>query len=78
MFGRLSKFLKISKLFSSIWIDFFQDEPAVSVKIAEQYFRDNFSGQENDFTLENGFYQTTYQQNVLTMVHDDSANGESK
>ena len=53
----------------------FKDEPADSVKIAEQYFWDNFSGWENDFTLENGFYETTYQQNVFNMVQCKISNG---
>ena len=54
----------------------FKGQPAVSVKIAEQYFRNNFSGLENDFILQNGFYETTYQQDVLNVNHDDTTNGE--
>ena len=38
----------------------FKRKPAVSVKIAQQYFDDNFNDEVNSFNLIGGFYEKTY------------------
>ena len=53
-----------------------QDKPAVSVKIAEQYFNKNFHSQINSFNLINGFYEKTFEQNILDKEFDDTTDGE--
>ena len=61
-----------------IWDKYFQGNPAVSVRITEQYFNANFNAHQNDFTLNNGNYEATFTRDVLDMVHDDANDGEQK
>ena len=52
------------------------DKPALSVKIAEQYFNDNFHTQSSSFNLINGFYEKTFEQNILDKEFDDTTDGK--
>ena len=52
------------------------DKPAVSVKIAEQYFNDNFQSQSSSFNLANGFFEKTFEQNILDKEFDDITDGK--
>ena len=52
--------------------------PAVSVKIAEQYFNNNFPSQTSSFNLVNGFYEKTFEENILDKEFDDATDGEHK
>ena len=48
--------------------------PAVSVKIAEQYFNNNFPSLTSSYNLVNGFYE----ENILDKEFDDATDGEQK
>ena len=61
-----------------IWEWNFKGQPALSVRITEQYFNANFNAHQNDFNLKNGNYEATFTRNVLDLVHDDANDGEYK
>ena len=66
------------------------DKPAVSVKIAEHYFNKNFhrlnslssqnsqtslNSLSSSFNLVNGFYERTFEQDILDQEFDDTTDG---
>jgi hypothetical protein len=48
------------------------------VKIAQQYFDDNFKAEASLFNLIGGFYEKTYDQNMLDMTFDSDNDGGCK
>ena len=45
------------------------------MKIAQQYFDDNFNSEASSFNLVGGFYEKTYDQNMLDMNFDSDNDG---
>ena len=84
--GKISRFILSSLAITSIGAQDFEvtscddpnlpDKPAVSVKIAEQYFNDNFHSQSSSFNLINGFYEKTFEQDILDKEFDDTTDGK--
>ena len=48
------------------------------MKIAQQYFDDNFKAETSSFNLVGGFYEKTYDQNMLDMNFDSNNDGAFK
>ena len=45
--------------------------PALSLRILQSYFENNLSGQEDGFTLNNGYYERTIAGSELQMEFDE-------
>ena len=50
--------------------------PALSLKIAEDYFNNNLSGNEDDFHLENGYYERTIPETDLNLEFGTTDDGK--
>ena len=62
---------------SQIYDSRFKDNtPALTFRIAEDYFVNNLSDEEGNFALADGFYSRTIQQDDLTLAFDTSDDGE--
>ena len=46
--------------------------PALSFRIAQDYFENNFNDPNNDYTLNNGFYERTIEEADLDFAFGDS------
>ena len=50
--------------------------PALTYQIAGDFFENNLSSQESDYSLENGYYTRTIDENDLTLTFGDNDDGE--
>ena len=75
--GKLSRnllsalLLPLAKGDSNFEVTNCNDDGALSLRILQSYFENNLSGQEADFTLNNGYYERTIAGSDLQMEFDE-------
>ena len=57
-------------------ISLYFQRPALTYHIAEDYFENNLRGQEGDYTLINGYYTRTIDEDDLTLTFGDTDDGK--
>ena len=55
---------------------FKDNTPALTFKIAEDYFENNITDEENNFNLADGFYSRTIPQDDLVLAFDSTDDGK--
>ena len=50
--------------------------PALTFKIAQDFFENNLNGEESNFVLSDGFYSRTIEQDDLVLAFDTTDDGE--
>ena len=50
--------------------------PALTFKIAQDFFENNLNGEESNFELADGFYSRTIEQDDLVLAFDTTDDGE--
>ena len=77
LMGKLSRnllsalLLPLAKGDSNFEVTSCNDDGALSLRILQSYFENNLSGQEDDFTLNNGYYERTIAGSDLQMEFDE-------